>query len=82
MSPDTTLEKSRRRKCRSRFTAVEVDGSNELQVRVYPPNAVHISTVLQTRTDRRLIQVSGFALQPDNKQTRAQFYLTPEVKTA
>lgn len=32
-------------------TAVEVDGSNELQVGVYSPNAVDVAAVLQPRAD-------------------------------
>lgn len=45
-------------------TAVEVDGPNQLQVGVYSPNAVDVSTILQSRADWCLIQVLGLALQP------------------
>jgi len=50
---------------REGVTAVEVDGADELQVRVDPPDAVHVAAVLQAGPDRRLVQEPGFALQPE-----------------
>lgn len=47
---------------------MKVDGSNELQVGVNPPNAVDVSAVLQTGAHRSLVQIIGFAPHPD-KQT-------------
>lgn len=52
----------------SKVTAVEVDGSNELQVGVYSPNAVDVPAVLQSRADRGLVQVLGLALQPGEQK--------------
>lgn len=51
-----------------RLLAVEVDGSNELQVGVYSPNAVDVPAVLQSRADRGLVQVLGLALQPGEQK--------------
>lgn len=50
------------------ITTVEVDGANELQVGVYPPDAVHVTAVLEARADRCFIQVPGLALHPDVKK--------------
>lgn len=49
-------------------TTVEVDGANELQVSVYSPDAVHVTTVLESGADRCFIQVPGLALQPNVKK--------------
>lgn len=46
------------------FTTVEVDSSNEFQVGVDSSDTVDIPTVLESRTDRCLVQVLGLALKP------------------
>lgn len=57
------------KRAQSYCTTAEVDGSDQLQVRVDPPDTVDVSTVLQTGPHRRLVQVPGFALQPEEKQS-------------
>lgn len=55
-------------------TTVKVDSSNQFQVCVDPSDAVHIPTVLESRTDWCLIQVLGFALKP-GKRKNEWFFL-------
>lgn len=51
------------------FTTAEVDGSNQLQVGVDPPDAVHVPAVLQAGPHRGLVQVFGFASLPKTKHS-------------
>ena len=50
------------------LTAVEVDGADQLQVRVHAADAVDVTAVLEARPHRRLVQVLRLTLHPDDEE--------------